>query len=272
MITQSVPTTNPVFLTAEWRKLLMANYKIDSAILKQFLPAHTELDFYNDNCYVSLVGFEFDKVKLKGVSIPLHTRFPEVNLRFYVKRKDGNAWKRGVVFISEIVPKPTIAWIANAFYKEKYEVALMRRELSQTENEISIAYKWKKKNMWNKISVVAENHPVLIKDNTEEAFIYEHYFGYAKSGQDKTNEYEVQHFSWDAYPVKQYSIDCDFAQQYGGGFSFLNHGEPVSVFLAEGSAVTILKKRQFGPVASVPSLPSSGRPRFHGQHGPLSVI
>jgi len=253
MITQSVPTTNPVFLTAEWRKLVMANYTIDPSILRPFLPAHTELDFYNDNCYVSLVGFEFDKVKLKGVSIPLHTRFPEVNLRFYVKRKEGSIWKRGVVFISEIVPKPAIAWIANAFYQEKYQVALMKREWSLSANELSIAYKWKKKNKWNTISVLAGNQPVLIKENTEEAFIYEHYFGYAKVGKDITNEYEVQHISWDVYPVKQYSIDCDFAQQYGESFSFLNHEKPVSVFLAEGSAVTILKKRQFGPVASVPS-------------------
>jgi uncharacterized protein YqjF (DUF2071 family) len=46
-----------VFLSAEWRNLLMANYKIDPAILQPYLPCHTELDEFNGIYYVSLVGF-----------------------------------------------------------------------------------------------------------------------------------------------------------------------------------------------------------------------
>ena len=91
------------FLSAEWRNLLMANYEIDPAVLKKYLPCHTELDEFNGVHYVSLVGFLFTNTRLKGIAFPFHSTFEEVNLRFYVRYKEDNQWKRGVVFIKEIV-------------------------------------------------------------------------------------------------------------------------------------------------------------------------
>lgn len=104
-------------MTASWNHLIMANYAVDPEVLQYYIPLHTELDLYEGQCYVSLVGFLFDEVRLKGWRIPFHTRFPEVNLRFYVRYKEQGQWKRGVVFISEIVPKPAISWVANVLYK-----------------------------------------------------------------------------------------------------------------------------------------------------------
>ena len=75
------------FLTAEWRKLAIANYSVDPKILTPYLPYKTELDLWNGKCYVSLVGFRFINTKLKGISIPFHRHFEEVNLRFYVSIK-----------------------------------------------------------------------------------------------------------------------------------------------------------------------------------------
>ena len=78
-----------VFLKAEWRKLIMANYPVDPADLRSFLPARTELDYWEGETYVSLVGFQFRDVRVRGLRIPFHTDFPEVNLRFYVRYKEG---------------------------------------------------------------------------------------------------------------------------------------------------------------------------------------
>jgi uncharacterized protein YqjF (DUF2071 family) len=78
------------FLKAEWRKLAMFNYEVDPEILKPYLPKGTELDFYKDKCYVSLVGFMFLKTRVLGVAVPFHRDFEEVNLRFYVRRKVQN--------------------------------------------------------------------------------------------------------------------------------------------------------------------------------------
>jgi len=96
------------FLNAEWRKLILANYEFDEDILKKHLPYKTEIDKWNSTSYVSLVGFMFKNTKLLGIPIPFHRNFEEVNLRFYVRYKQNNEWKRGVVFIKELVPKIAI--------------------------------------------------------------------------------------------------------------------------------------------------------------------
>ena len=93
------------FLKAEWRKLVLINYAVEPALLKKYLPYKTELDLWNNTCYVSLGGFLFVNTKMLGLKIPFHVNFEEVNLRFYVKHLDKGEWKRGVVFLKEIVPK-----------------------------------------------------------------------------------------------------------------------------------------------------------------------
>ena len=121
------------FLTAEWRKLMMAQYEVAPAALAEWLPAGTELDMYQGRCYVSLVGFLFDRVRVLGLPIPFNTRFEEVNLRFYVTRTEPNgARKRGVVFIREFVPRAAITHIANSLYEEPYATLTMRHSIAST--------------------------------------------------------------------------------------------------------------------------------------------
>lgn len=227
------------FLKAEWRKLIMANYEIAPALLQDYLPPRTELDLWQGKCFVSLVGFVFDKVKLLGVRVPLHTQFEEVNLRFYVKHlhRDGH-WKRGVVFISEIVPRPAIAFVANLFYGERYQALSMRHVWKQEADKLSVAYSWKK-GAWNQLSVETDVNAIPITAGSEEEFITEHYWGYTKLRGGRTGEYEVVHPKWDVYPVKQYIVDADFGKLYGERFSHLSTATPSSIFLAEGSEVTV---------------------------------
>ena len=230
------------FLTAEWRKLAIANYSVDPKILTPYLPYKTELDLWNGKCYVSLVGFRFINTKLKGISIPFHRHFEEVNLRFYVRYKDSTGWKRGVTFIKEIVPKPALTFIANTIYKEKYITLPMKHHWEMHDDLISIAYSWKL-DRWNSFSLKADPVPMEIKANSEEEFITEHYWGYSSVDKNKTGEYEVAHTRWNIYPVETHNIDCDFKKLYGDDFDILNNRQPASVFLAEGSPVTIFTKK-----------------------------
>src|ERR1700722_15876019 len=95
-----------IFLSAEWRDLLMLNYEVNPGILQKYVPAGTELDSFQGKTYVSVVGFRFCRTRLLGaIPIPFHTEFEEINLRFYVRRSVGSETRRGVVFIGEIVPK-----------------------------------------------------------------------------------------------------------------------------------------------------------------------
>lgn len=222
----------------------MANYRVPIDILKNYVPFKTELDLYNDVCYVSLVGFMFLNVRVKGLKIPFHTDFEEVNLRFYVKHKDEmtKELKRGVVFIKEIVPKPAIVFVANTIYKENYEAMEMDHEWRISENKLGINYRWKKDD-WHNLKVTAESADKLIQEGTEEEFITEHYWGYTRLGDSKTSEYGVEHPRWTQYAVLNYEINADFGKLYGSEFSFLSKEEPVSVILAEGSEIKVKEGR-----------------------------
>jgi uncharacterized protein YqjF (DUF2071 family) len=232
------------FLRAEWRKLAIANYVVDENILKKHLPAGTELDLWEGNCYVSLVGFMFVNTRLLGIKIPFHTNFEEVNLRFYVKRLDEGEWKRGVVFIKEIVPKPALSFVANTIYKEHYETMPMDHSWEELDDRRIVEYKWKKQGKWNSIKVEASLEKFELAAGGKIEFITEHYWGYAKVNEHRTNEYEVTHPKWDAYEVKDFEIDIDFGAVYGSEFSFLTSEEPDSVMLAEGSEITVEGKRK----------------------------
>lgn len=232
------------FLKAEWRKLVIANYVVDESVLSNYLPAGTKLDLWEGKCYVSLVGFMFVNTRLLGIKIPFHTNFEEVNLRFYVKRFDDGQWKRGVVFVKEIVPKPALSFVANTVYKENYETMPMTHSWEELEHHRIVEYKWKKKDKWNSIKVEASLDKFELESNSETEFITEHYWGYAKVNDHKTNEYEVTHPRWDVYKINQYDIDIDFGAIYGNEFSFLNSEAPDSVMLAEGSEITVEGKKK----------------------------
>ena len=216
----------------------MANYAVDPEILRPFVPSKTELDFWSGTCYVSLVGFMFVNTRVLGIKIPFHTNFEEVNLRFYVRHMKEGEWRRGVVFIKEIVPRHVLTFVANTIYKEHYETMPMDHQWDAMDNSLNVQYRWKKKE-WSVLTVETEKQPVKIDDGSEEEFMTEHYWGYTKIGKH-TSEYGVEHPRWQVYPTKSYQVDVDFATVYGPSFSFLSNMAPKSVFLAEGSEVRVL--------------------------------
>lgn len=230
------------FLTAEWRKLLMFNYAVSPEILMPYLPKGTELDFWNDKCYVSLVGFLFDKVHLKGIPIPFHTRFPEVNLRFYVKQlQPDGSWQRGVVFIKEIVPKMAVTFVANTLYGEKYQTLPMKFSWSEQGMRFVVRYEWKFNGAWQSMEATTYDKTAKpIEDDSEESFITDHYWGFSKHSDKKTVKYGVEHPRWACYDISKIGIKVNFGDLYGQEFAFLD--APDSMLLAEGSPITVLGK------------------------------
>lgn len=231
------------FLTAEWNDLAIVNYEIDPKIVENYIPIGTELDLWNNKCYISLIGFMFEEVKIVGLKIPFHTNFEEVNLRFYVKRLENGIWKRGVVFIKEIVPKHAISIVANTLYKEHYQTLKMRNSIIENENSKIFKYEWRKNKKWNSIEMITSKNAIPIDLDSEAEFITEHYFGYTKYNSTKTIEYNVTHPRWEQLEVLDYNIEVNFENIYGLEFSFLQNLKPTSAMLAIGSKITIENKK-----------------------------
>jgi len=231
------------FLSARWENLIMANYAVPPEVLLPYLPKGVELDFYNDNTYVSIVGFMFKQTSLFNMPIPFLGTFEEINLRFYVKRIEKNTIKRGVVFINETVPYKIVAWLANKLYKEHYIAIPTKNYLANNESSKNIKYEWKVNNKWNHIAVNISHNTQHMLPNSLEEFIFEHYYGYTKINLALSQEYRVNHTRWAINKVIDYTLDCDFKSMYGNDFSFLSNKNPDSVIFSEGSPVTVNWKR-----------------------------
>lgn len=229
------------FLTAHWRYLAMLNYAIDPAVLQPLVPAGTELDAWNGKTFVSMVGFLFLDTRVLGVPIPWHRNFEEVNLRFYVRRHDPqDGWRRGVVFVKEIVPRPAIAWTARLVYGEKYVSLAMRHRLEDDGDRSPgvVEYAWRHGGRWHRLGVRPSGGPQPIADGSEAEFITEHYWGYVGRG-SSTVEYEVEHPRWRVWSVSDAWFECDVTRVYGPQFSDALSAAPGSAFLAEGSPVRV---------------------------------
>jgi uncharacterized protein YqjF (DUF2071 family) len=232
-------TKQRTFLTAEWNHLLMLNYAVDPSLLRQLVPAGTELDQFDAKTYVSLVGFEFNETRISGVAIPFHRSFEEVNLRFYVKRGS----KRGVVFIRELVPRYAVAAIARFAFGEKYScVPMSHRIHTRAEKDVVEAeYAWGVAENRCLLRIETDRSSFLPADGSLSQFITEHYWGYASQSNGACLEYEVQHPQWRVREAKTAQFSGDATRFYGDALGKAVMRPPDSAFLAEGSPVTVFK-------------------------------
>ncbi|MEO5930114.1 MAG: DUF2071 domain-containing protein [Candidatus Kapaibacterium sp.] len=235
--------SEPRFLSAEWRYLAMLNYEIDPALLQPHVPYGCELDSWNGRTFASMVGFRFVRTRVLGIPIPGHINFDEVNLRFYVRRKGEEGWRRGVVFIKEIVPRFAIARLARLIYNEQY-VSMPMRHRIDIENgtlirEGGAEYSWRFRGIWNRLAVKSTGEARPAEPGSEEEFITEHYWGYSAQRDGGTVEYRVMHPSWNIWQVSQSALECDIPAIYGAKFREALSGPPSSAFLADGSAISV---------------------------------
>lgn len=230
-----------VFLSAYWKNLAMINYEVDPAILRPYVPRGTELDLWNGRCYISMVGFMFLDTRLLGLPIPLHQNFEEVNLRFYVRHQAEDGWRRGVVFIKELVPRWAIATTAKLVYNENYQ-ALPMTHTSPPANyatPFAVSYGWRFNKRWHEMGVTAVGDSAYVAEGSEAEFITEHYWGYAAQRDGGTVEYQVEHPSWRVWLAGESHFQCDVSALYGSEFAEPLMGQPTSAFLAEGSEVIV---------------------------------
>ena len=233
------------FLTAEWRDLLMLNYSVDPNLLMKYVPIGTELDECDGKTFLSLVGFQFLKTRVFGISFPFHSNFEEVNLRFYVRCCQNGEVRRGVVFIGEMVPRRAIAMIANAFYNENYVALPMGHRISP-ENSATrcVEYSWKLASGEARMTAVISGAARVPENGSEQQFIAEHYWGYAAQGDSGTMEYRVGHPAWKVWSTEWADFEGDLTGLYGAELAEVVHGRPSSAFVAEGSEVTVHRGRR----------------------------
>jgi len=229
------------FLTANWRYLAMLNYIVDPVLLEPLVPPGTEIDYESGETFMSVVGFLFLDTRLLGFPIPLHRDFEEVNLRFYVRRKSADTWRRGVVFVRELVPRRVIALVARAFYGERYFALAMKHNIEHVDAKLSVEYSWRRGKKWEFLKMSAAGEPQSISAGSHAGFITEHYWGYTFV-RDGCSEYRVERLRWKIWNAASFEFNAEVATLYGQQFAETLSQPPRSAFIAGGSPITVQKR------------------------------
>ncbi|MFG0293748.1 MAG: YqjF family protein [Phycisphaerales bacterium JB050] len=226
-----------VFLTTQWRDLILANYAVEPSLLESHLPPGLELDLFDGRAVCSLVGFRFVDCRVLGVRWPGFVNFPEINLRFYVRERASG--QRGVVFVRELVRSRFVALVARRLYNEPYSGAQIRERVEATDGVLDAEYRFERGGATGCLSVRADAQPVVPSEDSAEHWFKEHQWGYGTNRKGALLRYEVQHPVWACHRVLESSVQVDWAGIYGEKWAGMNGAEPLSVMLAVGSGVSV---------------------------------
>lgn len=259
-------------LSARWTDLLLLNFRVPAELLAEFAPPGTEPDRLDGAAYLSIVGFRFQDTRLFGLPIPGHTRFAEINLRYYVKRHVHGQWRRGVVFVKEIAPRRAIGVAANWLYNENYVTRPMRSNICIANTHLSpgdtVEYAWRStspltllktkggdsndsgplrgrpsESSWNRLAARIGASLQPYAPGSFEEFLVDNYWGYVRGRDGRTREYRVLHDPWRVAPVDEVEWDCDLAANYDPPFTEYLAAPPSSALIAEGSPIQLFRGR-----------------------------
>jgi uncharacterized protein YqjF (DUF2071 family) len=227
-----VPRT---FLTATWHHVLGVTYATDEELLAPYLPRGAEIDALDGSPRVSIVAFGFRHTRVRGIPIPGHITFPEINLRFYVRR-DG---ERAVVFIREYVPRPAISIVAKLLYNEPYRTTRMEHEVTAARDALHVRHRFGPRKS-SRLEAIASLEGRLPEPGSAEHWLTHHDLGVGRTRDGRARSYRVEHELWALHEILTLHVDVDFGRLYGEQWAHLASATPSHVTLAAGSEVRVL--------------------------------
>ncbi|AXC10429.1 hypothetical protein ACPOL_1078 [Acidisarcina polymorpha] len=111
-------------MTQRWNDLLFAHWPLPATQISRLLPEGLAVDTFDGSAWVGVVPFWMDRVQIRGMPlVPGANRFPELNLRTYVREADTNV--AGVYFFSLDAANPAAVAAARLFFHLPYYWAKM---------------------------------------------------------------------------------------------------------------------------------------------------
>ncbi|MFC4619557.1 YqjF family protein [Camelliibacillus cellulosilyticus] len=185
-----------------WRNLLFLHWPIPFEKLRPHIPSSLQIDTFNGTAWIGIILFVLEGIYPRGISfISLTPKFPEINVRTYVKR-DG---KPGIYFMSIDVENWASLKIAKRWYRLPYHSAQIS---FRKEGRIFHCHSIRKGIGNNSISFEGKYAPVsevyLSKKGTLDHWLTERYCLF--SSKNKVGIYcgEIHHQPW---PLQKAEIE-----------------------------------------------------------------
>jgi uncharacterized protein YqjF (DUF2071 family) len=238
------------FVTAHWTDLILLTYAVPDDAIMPFLGGPPpigkgragvglglEIDRWNGQAYVSVVGFRFRRTRVFGLNpgliIPAVADFPQWNLRAYVRSGDD----LGIVFIKEFVPHPLIAGMVRGLYNENYHAAPLTTHVTDRDGVRQARYDLRFGGRRHSMSLITHSPAQPLQPGTADYFFAERYWGWAAD--HRGARFRVTHPPWSAFPVASYVVSIDFGLLYGDEWRFLNDLRPDYATWCDGSKVEV---------------------------------
>jgi len=246
-----------VFMTAEWRNLVIVSYHVSPELVERHLPRGLEPDPIGEGgrqglATVSLVGFEFRNTRVFGIPWPGFTNFPEWNLRAYVRTSEPSgasrrsaapgtpaSSRRGVIFLREFVGSRIVSRIARKMYNEPYATAPMRHATKVENGRAWTRYGVRFNHAEHVLEATASSKLFITSEGSIEHALKEQRWGFGRTRDGRTLCYDVLHPHWQIYENTTCRVDIDWARLYGAEWADMLGVKPFSTMLVEGSAVTV---------------------------------
>ncbi len=229
------------FLRARWEELTLVNFPLSPPTVAAALPSALEPDLLEGEAMVSLVAFDFNRIRVLGLPWPGYTSFPEVNLRVYVREKSTG--HRGVFFIREFIPRRLPSLIARFGYNEPYSWCEIQRESAYREPTTQLqSTSWNWKGRRSKLALSLSERVYLPAPDSPEEWFKEQNWGFGASRSGELIGYRVKHPRWMVREVRPESLqlEIDWDGLYGPYWGRqLRKRKPVSVVHAIGSEISV---------------------------------
>ena len=239
-----MPSSPAGVITATWRDIVILTYEADPGALPMRLPWGVYLDLWQGKCLVSVVGLRFLDTRVLGLHLPVCGSYPEVNLRFYVRREVEGATRRGVVFIRQLVPYRLTALAARMVYRERFRRAPVTH--SREAEPARAEYAWSDGNSQGNFAVWDLHPSALPEPGSIEEFITCRYWGYSTRPRGTGLEYRISRPEWEVQRAGQASLAVRDSGLLGKVLSQSLRKAPVSALYAQGSEAGIHRRVKVG--------------------------
>ncbi|HWM86229.1 MAG TPA: DUF2071 domain-containing protein [Kofleriaceae bacterium] len=233
----------------------IVTFPIDPVRLRGIVPVGTEVDSLDkETVFLSVVGVRFSESRLLGLPIPFGRCYDQINLRFYVRRWMGDGWRRGVVFVRELVPVSPLLSAGHLLYGDAYErlpvTSRIRPAVPAAHRPGRAIYRWRTgHDEIHRLAVDFGGEPRLPAAGSDEEFLVDRHWGYLAPHVDVTREYRIDHPPWRVFPEAQARLSPGVAALFGDRFSHALDCTPVNVLVAEGSRMEVHRPVTLPPLA-----------------------
>jgi uncharacterized protein len=193
-----------------WHDLLFAHWPVRQEVLRPYIPAPLAIDTYDGWAWLGVVPFRMSAVRPRMVPPVLGLRFPELNVRTYVRSRG----REGVWFFSLDASSRLAVRVARRLYGLAYYDAEMR---CSREGEV-VTYESRRTDADAPPAVLTARYrptgaPFRAEPGSLDHFLTERYALYSLDRQGRVRFGDIHHAPWELQPAEaEFDVNTMAAQ------------------------------------------------------------